>query len=215
MGRPLTPAETQSVEQALDFVTRLLDCAAGINVSGLDAQEAADIRSNVGELTTMLANGQIDVESEGANVQASTDSGGIHLNDQQGMYSMPGDMQLTDCSQGYFASLWTLIGVLFHEKYHFKHHTGLWGGGVKAVFDLVFGIGAYILNLGLGEADQRRWLHKEFMAYAYSHLRLMRLGFVLEDVCRENPGCIPCCDAHRREQRNAEKSHQDGMAGKN
>ena len=215
MGRTLTAEESQSVQQALGFVEQLLDCASAISVSGVSAQDMADIRSNVDELSNMLSNGEIDVESEGPNVQASTDSGGIHLNDQQGMFSMPGDLLLNDCSQGYFASLWTLIGVLFHEKYHFKHHTGLWGGVIKAAFDLVFGFGAYILNLTLGEADQRRWLHKEFMAYAYSHGRLMLLGFILEDVCRENPACIPCCAEHRSEQRRAERSHEDGMAGRN
>lgn len=207
MARPLTQAESQTIQQSIDFLNQLFQCANNINVSGIDSDEMDELKANVADIQSKLENGLIDVESNGNSIQAETDRNGIHLNDTQSMYSMPGDLQLNDCSNGYFLSLWTIIGMLFHECYHYENHTGFWGGGVKAVFDLVFGTPALLYREFVEGEKPRSRLHKEFMAYAHSELMLLKLSFILADVCEENPGCIACCDQHKQQIREIMKRH--------
>lgn len=203
MSRPLNKQELQTITQALEFIEKLFDCAESIDVNGIDKKKMKKLNDCLSELSDMLDNGEIDVKSNSASVQAETDWDGIHLNDTQSIYSMPGDLMLEDCEEGYFKSLWLIIAMLFHEKYHYENHTGLWGGVIRAPFDLVWGSTALIVDDILEQRAKRTWLWKEFKAYAFSHLRMLWVGFILEDVCRKNPDCIPCCEQHLQWQRDA------------
>ncbi len=203
MSRPLNTQESQTITQSLGFLNKLFDCADAIDVNGVDKDKIADLRRCVSELSDMLAKGQIDIKSNSESVQAETDRHGIHVNDAQSMFSLPGDLMLENCEEGYFSSLWLIIAMLFHEKYHFKHHTGFWGGVVKATFHLFFGTGGLLLDEVLDGSTHRSWLWKEFKAYAHAHLAMLKIGFTLEDVCKKNPNCIPCCEQHLQWQRDA------------
>ncbi len=207
MTRSLNQTESKTIQQTLDFLDKLFQCADNINVSGLDSDEIDNLKEQVDDFKKKLKDGLIDIKSQKGSIQAETDSSGIHLNDTQSMYSMPGDLKLDDCGNGYFQSLWTIIGLLFHEAYHYENHTGLWGGGVKAVFDVFFGTPALLYRQFVEGKSPRSWLHKEFMAYAHSELMLLKLSFILEDVCKENPRCIPCCRQHIGSLRDVLKRH--------
>src|SRR5207237_5261574 len=132
--------------------------------------------------------GKIDVQSsDSIGRQAETDSDGIHINDTQDMFSMPGDLHLTDCREGYFGSAWLIAAMLLHEKYHYDHHTGLFGGIIRPVFDLIGGSAALWWSDLVDGTTLRTHLYKEFKAYAWSYSMLGTLSYLLEKVCREKP----------------------------
>lgn len=195
MGTPLDATQKRSIEQALDLLARLLECTRDLQLGDYFATEREKIRKELERLRGMLADGRIDIESNRKSVQAETDRNGIHINDTQDMFSMPGDLLLNDCAEGYFNSLWLILGMLFHERYHYDHHTGLWGGGVVAVFHFIGGTPALIVSRLQGKT-MRSFLFKEFKAYAWSYSLLNTLLYFLEKICREKPDCIPCCQKH-------------------
>lgn len=200
MARPLNQQEEQSIREALAFLSKLLDCLESIQDHGVDKDKIRELRDIIADLTQMLNQGKIDIKSNSSSVQAETDGDGIHLNDQQTMYSLPGDLKLYDCKEGYFASLWTIISVLIHERYHYHYHTGAWGG-VKKGLGFVFytplaGVADGLHHL-FGTGDKRTWLVHEDNAYWHTYEMLSRLSNYLSTVCLRNPDCIPCCDQHK------------------
>lgn len=153
MSQPLDPTQKKSVEATLDFLERLIACYAPHADKTKDQLD--DLRATVADLRDMLNSGKIDIQTAGINIKAETDRGGIHLNDQS-TYSMPGDYLLNDCKEGYFESLWTMIEVLLHERHHYHHTTGIWGGGFRSILDLDC-IGCKEQHaLGASEAAQRQ-----------------------------------------------------------
>lgn len=195
MSQPLSPEQKRSVEDALGLLERLLHCAGQLPATPLRDDYRNVLQQELDALNGMLANGTIDVDSNSSFIPAETDRDGIHLNDTQSIFSMPGDLMLEDCREGYFASAWLLIGILIHERYHYQWSTGIVGSLGKVV-SFVFG-GTALLWSSVVEGKTFRSLKwHEFKAYAWANLQLMKALSLLEDVCRQLPGCIPCCPEH-------------------
>jgi hypothetical protein len=199
MSTPLTPTQKTSIGKVLDFLTKLLDCYEKNRPSSSSLQDQLKrMRDDVHDLRGLLDEGKIDIERHGdLGRKAKADGDGIHLNDRSS-FEMPDDFHLEDCSEGYFGSLWQLIETLLHELYHYRHHTGLWGG-VKKLPDFIFGGLALMLESALGDG-QRTWLWHEKQAYRYSFSQLGFLRLALAIGCND---CIPCCEQHGREEEQA------------
>lgn len=198
MSRPLTAAEKQSIDQAIAFLLKLMDCYE--SVVGPNASTTEDIkrtRDTANDLKSMLDSGKIDVESDSVNIKAETTGSGIHINDTS-TFSMPGDLHLEDCAEGYFASLWTLIEMLIHEHYHYEHHTGFFGRVLRRVPDTFFGGAVLVFDSLFGETV-RTWKWHEFKAYAHTHNLLIFIEGAVHLVCRMKPDCLGCCAKHQQE----------------
>src|ERR671934_570892 len=78
----LSQQERQSVDQALDFVLRLLDCLDRVpqDKNTLQTGQADVIRKTTRALKKMLADGKIDWRDGDEANEAETDRNGIHLN---------------------------------------------------------------------------------------------------------------------------------------
>lgn len=203
MSKPLTQPQKDSVRQALNFVKKLLDCLDQAHDTGTDTNREKEIRDVVADLLKMLDDGKIDAETADVSEKARTDGNGIHLNDQS-TYSMPGDLLLEDCREGYFTSLWTIIETLIHEYAHYHRDTGLVGRVLRRVPDTFFGGAALMLKSLFGKTV-RTWKWHEMKAYYFAYAMLSTLAHYLYMVCLKNPDCIPCCEQH---QRNADEAKQ-------
>lgn len=201
MSKPLTPTQKDTVKQVLDFLKKLLDCLDGAHDTGVNPNRKQEIRDLVDDLARMLDAGKIDAETEDVSEKARTDGDGIHLNEAS-TFSLPGDLLLEDCAEGYFTSLWTLIEVLVHEYAHYQRDTGLVGRVLRRIPDTFFGGPALILKSLFG-TTVRTWKWHEMRAYHFAYSILSTLAHYLFLVCLKHPSCIPCCDQH---QQNAEEA---------
>ena len=133
-------------------------------------------------------------ESADAAEKARTDGNGIHLN-VDSTFSLPGDLLLGDCSEGYFSSLWTLIEVLIHEYAHYRRDTGLVGRVLRRIPDTFFGGLALMLGSLTGRT-MRTWRWHEMRAYhfGYTMLRTLRHFVFMLDVT--DAECLPCPKQH-------------------
>jgi hypothetical protein len=195
MSQPLDAAQRKSVEQALEALARLLECLQGLTLrTYLEEQRAAATRE-LAALRALLADGRIDIRSGRESIQAQTDRHGIHINDNQQMFSLPGELALEDCNAGYFGSAWLILAMLIHERYHYEQNTGL-RGALRAPFDLVGGSLSLVWSGIVQGQTLRSWKWKEFAAYGASYAMLTSLGWLLDKVCKEKPLCIRCCHKH-------------------
>lgn len=206
MSQPLSQQQHDTVKQVLDFIEKLLTCLENTHDHGSDPVRRQEIRLIINELNNMLQTGKIDVEVAPVSEKARTDSNGIHLNELS-TFSMPGDLLLNDCREGYFNSLWTLIEILFHEYAHYRHDTGIVGRVVRRIPDTFLGGLALMLGSLFGHT-KRTWLWHEMRAYRFCYNILSTLNHYLFMVCLNDPQCIPCCRQHQQFSEEA-KRRQD------
>src|SRR5687767_4746337 len=105
----LSGQDGQSLDAALDFVLKLLECLQRVpaDKNTIKPSDADAIRRMVEELKRMAAHGRIDWQRADDAIAAETDGNGIHLNpsfggDYRNDYQLPGDYHLDDCREGVF-----------------------------------------------------------------------------------------------------------------
>lgn len=194
MSRALTPKERDTVRAVLAFLEGLLRCFEQLKDHGTNPDRIRELRDMFTDLSQMLDQGRIDAESADAAEKARTDGNGIHLN-VDSTFSLPGDLLLGDCSEGYFSSLWTLIEVLMHEYAHYRRDTGLVGRVLRRIPDTFFGGLALMLGSLTGRT-MRTWRWHEMRAYhfGYTMLRTLRHFVFMLDVT--DAECLPCPKQH-------------------
>ncbi len=209
----LDDSQKATIRAALESLRRMLHCCDDC----LDEDPDTDIEAYIAGLLQLLDAGKIDWESNDTAVKAMTDGDGIHLNkdfggDYSNNYQLPPDYLLDDCKNGFFSSYWTLLEMLFHEYYHYLHHTGF-SGNVGAGALVLLGWVAAIPEaiLGLFGVKTSPYNGKELPTYFHTYDLLSRLFEILDDCCdcqdetgpdpldpstddEEGCDCIGCCD---------------------
>lgn len=198
MARALTAAEKQRIQDALDLVTQILDCFDQLVQAGSARPhpDQAELRSNLRILNTMLARGDIDVDSNIVTALASADGDGIHFD--SGHPAFP--LNANDPVPTPVSDAWLIIQTLLHEKYHYLHHTGF--GGFFNKFFGFFGIfGLTVLKIGGVHEGSLLWW--EYTAYWHSYRMLGVLDRALFWVCLKDPDCLEDCEEHKRQVEDA------------
>lgn len=208
--QPLSSQQADSVRAAIRLLRKIHDCASRIPASQRSGAWNDDQLKEVDRVATaldgLLGEGKIDSSEEPTNVEAKADGEGIHINRKfdgnwEGAYRLEKDWRLDDCREGDFDSPWELLGVLAHELYHYEHHTGFWGSLLKLI-EVAVALPADLFlrvagkQLGLGTPSSL--LGHENFAYMYAKYLLLSLKYMLSDICRDAPHCVPCCEGHIR-----------------
>ncbi len=199
MSKPLTPLQKKQINDALDMVSKILDCFDKLVQAGTAKSnpEAANLRSNLNVLRSMMFSGRIDVDSKSSDaIIAWADGDGIHFNDQSPAFPLGPNAKLMPIS-----SAWLIIQTLIHEKYHILYHTGI-GGSIRKVLEILgyFG-GLFILKIG--GIHEGPLMGHEYKAYWHAYRMLSVLDRALFWVCLKSPDCISDCEEHKRQVENA------------
>jgi hypothetical protein len=221
MNRSLTTKEKNAIDDMLAFIQKIINCDEKLgepcnperSTIKMRPERVSEIRDIVKGLRGLLDENKIDVGSRKDSDKASTDSGGIHLNENFGgdwtnWITFPDDWKLSDCSEGYFQSFWRLVEVLFHEYYHYVHHTGFLGTLNKAWQLVSFLPFAPVIKVtGLGPDT---WAGFEYTTYYDTYFVLDAIYDMLSDICLCTEDCIDCCDQNLQYLKEARKNQLAG-----
>ncbi|MBI5418046.1 hypothetical protein HZA55_08910 [Candidatus Poribacteria bacterium] len=195
MTRPLNVNESQTINHVLNFFYKLLERAESINPNEINKYYIDIIKKEIDGLSDVLKKGQIDIESfDLKEIRAKSDIKGIHINDKQNILSMSGEIQLNN--EENIKSLWLIISILFHEKFHFERHTGLLKLLFKSPLELFIGSGMLIFSTAINKKTFRTLLWKEYQACAHAYLVMQKIGYLLVDVNRVSPNVFNCFEEH-------------------
>ena len=201
---PLTDNAAKGLDAVFDFILKILKCADQVpkdDRSGAWKPEDANELKRIAEaLKKLRAEGKIDQgEKSSTEIGAYTDSDGIHVNENYGdgefWEAFPEELHLDDCLEGAFESTWTAVQFLLHEFYHWEHDVGVLGSLGKAAVDLLMFPTLFGGWLASGKPPKSPWVH-EWPAFNETRRLLLALGYMLSDICRAKPRCIPCCAVH-------------------
>ena len=198
MSQPLTTSQKKKINDALELVSKILDCFDELVQVGKvkPDPEAAELKSNLDVLHSMMYSDRIDVDSKSnGSVIAWADGDGIHFNDQSPAFPLgPAGDEFP------ISSAWLIIQTLLHEKFHILNHTGLTGILRKAIG--MFGIFG-LLVLKIGGVHEGSLLWHEYTAYWHAYRMLGVLDRALFWVCLKKPDCISDCEEHKRQVEDA------------